>query len=427
MRLAGVVLAATLALAAAPVPAGAAPPGVAYAPPVDAGVVDPFRPPATPYGPGNRGLDYATSAGASVRAAAGGEVVFAGTVGASSHVVVLHADGLRTSYSFLATTAVRRGERVAAGQPVGTAAGALHFGVRAGDVYLDPATLFGAGPPAVHLVADELRHPGSDADERRGLERLLGGLSEVATRVGGEAVGWARDGAGAARRWVLAEAGDRLDELRGWLHYASALRDPVVLPLVAATAARRYLAEREACTPAGAPPPPLPPGRRLVVLVGGLGSSSSEAAAFGVDTRALGYAPGDEYRFSYAGGVGPYGPADTSADLRDSGRRLRDLLERLARDHPGVPVDVVAHSQGGLVARAALADGLGPALPPLGAVVTLATPHHGADLATAVRMAQHTGAGEALGSLPQSCASAASTPPRRRCARWPSTRASCAS
>ena len=401
MRLVGVVLAITLALVAAPVPAAAAPGGVAYAPPVDAGVVDPFRPPASPYGPGNRGLDYATAPGTVVRASAGGEVVFAGLVGGSSHVVVLHADGLRTSYSFLATTAVRRGDAVAAGQPVGTTAGALHFGARAGDAYVDPAALFGTGPPRVHLVADDLRRPGSEAEERGRLERTVRSLPGWAARVGAGAVGWARDGAGLARDLAPQAAQARLDELRGWLHYASAFRDPVVLPLVAAAAARRYLAERDGCTPSATAPPPLP-GRRLVVLVGGLGSSSGDAAAFGVDTAALGYAPGDRHEFSYAGGDAPYGPTDTQVDIRDSGRRLRDRLERLAREHPGVPIDVVAHSQGGLVARSALAEGLGPSgpdAPAVRTVVTLGTPHHGADLATAARMAQHTDAGEALGRL----------------------------
>ena len=36
---------------------------VSYQPPVDAPVTDPFRPPLTPYGPGNRGIDYATVPG----------------------------------------------------------------------------------------------------------------------------------------------------------------------------------------------------------------------------------------------------------------------------------------------------------------------------------------------------------------------------
>ena len=58
-------------------PADAAPPPT-YRLPVDAPVVDGFRPPTTPYGPGNRGLEYATVAGTEVRAAAGGRVTFAG-------------------------------------------------------------------------------------------------------------------------------------------------------------------------------------------------------------------------------------------------------------------------------------------------------------------------------------------------------------
>src|SRR5213083_2919534 len=62
---------------------------VTYVPPVDAPLVDLFRPPATPYGPGNRGIDYGTTPGQPVTAAADGEVVFAGRVGTGLHVVLL--------------------------------------------------------------------------------------------------------------------------------------------------------------------------------------------------------------------------------------------------------------------------------------------------------------------------------------------------
>ena len=82
---------------------------VRYRPPVDAPVTDPFRPPLTPYGPGNRGIEYATVPGTLVRAAADGLVVFAGPVAGALHVTVLHGDGIRTSYSFLAVIRVRRG------------------------------------------------------------------------------------------------------------------------------------------------------------------------------------------------------------------------------------------------------------------------------------------------------------------------------
>ncbi|MDQ3643810.1 MAG: M23 family metallopeptidase, partial [Actinomycetota bacterium] len=91
------------------------PVAVRHQPPVEAPVVDHFRPPTTPYGPGNRGIDYATGEGNPVRASADGEVVFAGAVAGSLHVVILHDDGIRTSYSFLATIGVRRGQRVSTG------------------------------------------------------------------------------------------------------------------------------------------------------------------------------------------------------------------------------------------------------------------------------------------------------------------------
>src|SRR5688572_26565201 len=146
---------------------------VSYVPPADEPVVDGFRPPTSSYGAGNRGLDYATDAGEVIHAAADGTVVFAGRIGAASHVVVLHDDGIRTSYSFLADTAVGRGDRVAQGDAVGTAAGPVHFGARVGDEYLDPTLLFGGGPPRVHLVPADQRHPLHEWEERRDLLDVL--------------------------------------------------------------------------------------------------------------------------------------------------------------------------------------------------------------------------------------------------------------
>ena len=128
---------------------------VGYKPPVDAPVVDPFRAPPAPWAAGNRGIEYATRPGTRVGAAADGTVVFSGMVGGSLHVVVRHADGVRTSYSFLRSVLVHRGDEVVQGEPVGTTGDRFHFGARIGDVYIDPALLFGdAGPPRVHLVPD---------------------------------------------------------------------------------------------------------------------------------------------------------------------------------------------------------------------------------------------------------------------------------
>lgn len=174
--------AATLFVAAALLvmsPAAADPPGasVAYRAPVPGPVIDPYRPPSTPYGAGNRGIDFATTPGEDVRAPADGQVTFAGAVGGGLHVVILHADGIRTSLSFLASVLVRRGQRVVAGQPVGWAAATLHFGARRGEAYLDPATLL-AGSPAgarAFLVPDGPGRPLGTDEEAAGLRRLLAG------------------------------------------------------------------------------------------------------------------------------------------------------------------------------------------------------------------------------------------------------------
>lgn len=123
-------------------------PVVFYAPPVEGVIVDPFRPPAHPGAPGNRGLEYATRPGSAVRAAAAGIVTFAGRVGSGRHVTVAHADGVRTSYSFLAGVAVRAGQSVGAGGVLGTTGASFHFGARIGGAYVDPAVLLGIGGPA---------------------------------------------------------------------------------------------------------------------------------------------------------------------------------------------------------------------------------------------------------------------------------------
>ena len=124
-----------------------------YRPPVDAPVVDGFRLPDGPYGAGNRGLQYATSPGDPVHAIGDGLVVFAGPVGGTRAVTVLHPDGLRSSYSFLAEVRVDVGQQVGRGTSVGLAGETFHLGVRAGGTYLDPAALFVT--TGVHLVPVE--------------------------------------------------------------------------------------------------------------------------------------------------------------------------------------------------------------------------------------------------------------------------------
>jgi Peptidase family M23/Putative serine esterase (DUF676) len=408
----GVVVLSTITVArAAPAAAGAG-----YQPPVAAPVSDPFRPPADDYSAGNRGIEYATTPGTEVRAAADGDVVFAGEVGGTLHVVILHGDGIRTSYSYLAALRVQRGDAVRQGQVIGiTGDRRLHFGARAGAAYVDPALLFGAGPPQVHLVPDSERRAGTAEHERNGLLGFLGDVADAASGAAGagagataRAVSWAAGGAADAGQWALGRAADAgLAALRrqtiGSLSDLRQLAErcvqfsPVATVYRTASAARAFF-DRGECTPAGVAPPPV--HGHIAVLVGGLGSSGSMkdgvehggAAIFRLDTAALGYQPADVLHFSYRGGTTaehPYGKADTEVDIRRSGARLRALLERIQYEHPGVTVDVLAHSQGGLVTRAALADGydrFDPRMPRLGAVVTMGSPHHGTDGATTVAM-----------------------------------------
>jgi murein DD-endopeptidase MepM/ murein hydrolase activator NlpD len=150
-----VVATASLVPAVAPVPVaarqGSSPPATSdavslrFSPPVDALVVDGWRPPAGPYAPGNRGWEYDTVDAAAVAAAGAGQVRFAGPVGGSHAVTVAHGGGLETTYSLLTGVEVAAGRQVSAGQTIGTAGERMHFGVRLRGDYVDPAVLFRPG------------------------------------------------------------------------------------------------------------------------------------------------------------------------------------------------------------------------------------------------------------------------------------------
>ncbi len=121
-------------------------------PPIHGTVTDPFRPPGCPYCPGNRGIEYSTTAGASVVAAADGVVTFAGPVAGVRYVVVEHAGGYRTTYGRLSAIAVLVGSTVRAGQPIATAGAATFFGLRLGDIYLDPGPHLAQVVPQPRLI-----------------------------------------------------------------------------------------------------------------------------------------------------------------------------------------------------------------------------------------------------------------------------------
>jgi murein DD-endopeptidase MepM/ murein hydrolase activator NlpD len=126
--------------------------------PVDGAVTRPFDPPPNRFGAGPRGADLAAAPGSPVRAAGDGVVVFAGMVAGRPVVSVDHAGGLRTTYEPVAAS-VGAGQPVARGAVLGTlaaghagcpVAACLHWGLRRGEVYLDPLSLL--GPPEVRLL-----------------------------------------------------------------------------------------------------------------------------------------------------------------------------------------------------------------------------------------------------------------------------------
>jgi hypothetical protein len=109
--------------------------------PLHGEVITPYRNGDDPYAADqHRGIDIAGEVGDPVVAAAGGEVRFAGTVGASGLTVSVRTiDGFDTSYLHLSSISVRAGERVAAGDRLGAVGVTgtrsavqphLHFGVR---------------------------------------------------------------------------------------------------------------------------------------------------------------------------------------------------------------------------------------------------------------------------------------------------------
>ncbi|MFF1486284.1 murein hydrolase activator EnvC family protein [Streptomyces sp. NPDC058319] len=138
------------ASADAPVPAVGRAWPVGSRPPVLRG----WEPPATPYGPGHRGVDLGAPPGTAVHAVAAGRVSFAGTVAGRGVVSVelagTDSPALRTTYEPVRAS-VPEGAEVAAGEVIGTVeaagtashcgSGCLHWGLLRGETYLDPLLL----------------------------------------------------------------------------------------------------------------------------------------------------------------------------------------------------------------------------------------------------------------------------------------------
>jgi hypothetical protein len=310
-------------------------------PPVDGVIGRRFQAPRTDWGPGHRGIDYLlpSAEGVSVRAAASGRVKFAGQVGGFLAVTIQHAGDMETTYSQLNEILVRAGEYVQQGTWIGRAGFAhavrdpatelphsdvgagLHFGVKVNGRYVDPEDYLGP----------------LDVSDAIHLAPLIGDWGEDLPNY---------------------SAGSYLDE---------DCRDPDL------------------------PPTPEPPNDNIVVLVPGISTATAgedRHAAFGLPA-ALGYPSERTYFFSYEGSDAadlhkPYQRSATNRSIRSSAGKLAAMLIRLARRHPGADVDLIGHSQGGLIARAVLEQMLAawqPGLPRIDHLVTVSTPHKGTHLA----------------------------------------------
>jgi hypothetical protein len=428
--------------------------------PVDGAVVHPFEEPASVYGAGHRGADLAAAAGTPVRAANDGVVSFAGDVAGTLHVTVAHAGGLRTSYSFLASVTVRTGQTVVRGDVLGATGGTgpdhdgavLHLGLRVGDRYVDPMQLFHPDDltKLVHLVpADEPSEtPWSPAREQSDLQSslrlptprpgaggsaytdaddcdtdlpLIGDAVDVACDVGAWLGDHAHDAVDVGIDFLDATTGlaaDALDDLRASAddtidamrslaaEAASALaRTPagqVTLDLVAI--GRRFAHSVTAeCSDAPAADGTGGSAHRVMVVAGinSSGAAWDRGPTVDLDVDALGYhaAEGEVRYFSYADDGGRYTKDDTHKPIRDSAELLAAQLRAMQREQPGREVDLIAHSQGGLVVDVFLAEFYRAgdrSFPPLGNVVTLSSPHEGAPIATVGQQVRSTRKGKAI-------------------------------
>lgn len=327
--------------------AAAEAPPFAYRLPVDGEVVAGFEAPADHYAAGHRGADLEVAAGTPVAAAAPGVVSHAGEVAGTTWVSVRHADGVTTSYGPLALLRVAVGDDVRAGTTLGVVAASthgaggsgLHWGARRDGTYVDPMSLL--GPTRVPSLVG----PGGWSGSHHVIEPR--------------------------EPWKGAKAG-------GWFVHDSPRAE-----------GRSF----------GVPPNP-----NHLFVIGGLNSATESLV---MDPDDLGYGDEDATRFSYAGidadgNPLPYDASDTWAGVDAAARRLAQQLRRQQREQPFRAVDLLGHSQGGVVILHYLAnyhDPFDPTLPPIGNAVTIASPHQGVDLANLARTARDDLAAGAVGAV----------------------------
>jgi hypothetical protein len=97
----------------------------------------------------HRGIEIQAPRGTRVHAACAGRVRFAGTVPRHGRTVSVTCGPFVATYLHLSSMAVRRGQRLAQGQHLGTTGPRLHFGIRRRAdrfAYVDPLSLLPSDP-----------------------------------------------------------------------------------------------------------------------------------------------------------------------------------------------------------------------------------------------------------------------------------------
>jgi hypothetical protein len=242
----------------------------------------------------------------------------------------------------------------------------------------------GDGIPLVGGVVSAACDVGAWVGDRAG-EALDGGLGAL------DAVTGLADGAIAGLREPLGAVLDELRELPAALAAQLARTPPGMLALDLVEIGRRFADTMFAECSDDAPAADGTGGSaHRVMVVGGIdshGAAGARGPTVGLDVDALGYHrdEGEVRYFSYAADGGAYDKADTHIDLRVAAARLAQQLRAMQREEPGREVDLIAHSQGGIVVDWFIQNIYRPGdrtYPPIGTVVTLSSPHEGAPLAT---------------------------------------------
>jgi len=121
-------------------------------------------------------------------------------------------------------------------------------------------------------------------------------------------------------------------------------------------------------------------GHRVMIIAGLDSSITHGGTSTALPARRLGYESKDVSYFSYARNGGDYTASDTEGSLLAAAWHLGAQLRELQRREPGREVDLIGHSQGGVVMTEFLAHVYhpsDPSYPPLGTAVAMASPLRG--------------------------------------------------